>query len=133
MGMQEGMVQLCVHTVTLSLPGQELPPQQSAMTKIGSITVRSTSSEKLGIVFETDAASGGVAYLSHAAEAGHEVGGRLETGMVLVAVQDICVEGLGARQVRKTLSWPRSWANLSLLWLHSHRNAWAKLPYFGPT
>ena len=27
-------------------------------------------------------------------------------------------------QVRKTPSWPRSWANFSLLWLYSHRNAW---------
>jgi hypothetical protein len=27
--------------------------------------------------------------------------------------------------VRKTPSWPRSWANLSLLQLYSHRNAWA--------
>jgi hypothetical protein len=26
-------------------------------------------------------------------------------------------------QVRKTPSWPRSWANFSLLWLDSHRNA----------
>jgi hypothetical protein len=30
-------------------------------------------------------------------------------------------------QVRKTPSWPRSWANFSLLQLYSHRNAWANL------
>jgi hypothetical protein len=30
-------------------------------------------------------------------------------------------------QVRKTPSWPRSWANFSLLPLYSHRNAWANL------
>jgi hypothetical protein len=28
---------------------------------------------------------------------------------------------------RKTPSWPRSWANLSLLYLYYHRNAWANL------
>jgi hypothetical protein len=27
--------------------------------------------------------------------------------------------------VRKTPSWPRSWANFSLLSLYSHWNAWA--------
>ena len=30
-------------------------------------------------------------------------------------------------QVNKTPSWPRSWANSSLLQLYSHRNAWANL------
>jgi hypothetical protein len=30
-------------------------------------------------------------------------------------------------KVRTTPSWPRSWANFSLLWLYSHRNAWANL------
>ena len=30
-----------------------------------------------------------------------------------------------ARRVRKTPSWPRSWANFSLSQLCSHRNAWA--------
>jgi hypothetical protein len=37
-------------------------------------------------------------------------------------------------QVRKTLSWPRSWANFSLLsalQLCSHRNAWANLHLLG--
>jgi hypothetical protein len=34
-------------------------------------------------------------------------------------------------QVRKTLSWPRSWANFSLLLLFSHRNAWASLHLLG--
>jgi hypothetical protein len=29
-------------------------------------------------------------------------------------------------QVRKTSSWPRNWANFSLLQLYSYRNAWAK-------
>ena len=30
-------------------------------------------------------------------------------------------------EVRKTPSWPRSWANFSLFQLYSHRNAWANL------
>ena len=34
-------------------------------------------------------------------------------------------------QVRKTPSWPRSWANFSLLWLYSHNNAWANLHLLG--
>ena len=34
-------------------------------------------------------------------------------------------------QVRKTPSWPRSWANFSLLPLYSHRNAWANLHLLG--
>jgi Ca2+-binding EF-hand superfamily protein len=34
-------------------------------------------------------------------------------------------------QVRKTPSWPRSWANFSLLQLYSHRNAWANLHLLG--
>jgi hypothetical protein len=36
-----------------------------------------------------------------------------------------------AHQVRKTLSWPRSWANFSLLSLYSHWNAWANLHLLG--
>ena len=36
-------------------------------------------------------------------------------------------------QVRKTPSWPRSWANCSLLSLHSHGDAWANWHIFGPT
>jgi hypothetical protein len=36
-------------------------------------------------------------------------------------------------QVRKTPSWPRSWANCSPVQLYSHRNAWANLHLFGPT
>jgi hypothetical protein len=36
------------------------------------------------------------------------------------------------RQVRKTPSWPRSWANFSPLWLYSHRNIWADLQSNGP-
>ena len=36
-------------------------------------------------------------------------------------------------QVRKTPSWPRSWANFSRLLLYSHRNAWANLDLLGPT
>ena len=34
-------------------------------------------------------------------------------------------------QVRKTPSWPRSWASFSLLQLHSHRNAWANSHLLG--
>jgi hypothetical protein len=34
---------------------------------------------------------------------------------------------MAARQVRKTPSWPRSWANFSLLYLYSHGNAWVNL------
>jgi hypothetical protein len=34
-------------------------------------------------------------------------------------------------KVRKAPSWPRSWPNLSLLSLHSHRNAWANLHMLG--
>jgi hypothetical protein len=34
-------------------------------------------------------------------------------------------------QVRKVPSWPRSWANFSLLPLYSHRNAWASLHLLG--
>jgi hypothetical protein len=35
------------------------------------------------------------------------------------------------RKVRKTPSWPRSWANFSHSQLHSHRNAWANLHLLG--
>ena len=34
-------------------------------------------------------------------------------------------------QVRKTPSWPRSWANFSILSLYSHKNAWANLHILG--
>ena len=34
-------------------------------------------------------------------------------------------------KVRKMPSWPRSWANFSLLQLYSHRNAWANLHLLG--
>jgi hypothetical protein len=34
-------------------------------------------------------------------------------------------------QVKKTPSWPRSWANFSLLYLYFHRNAWANLDLLG--
>ena len=34
-------------------------------------------------------------------------------------------------EVRKTPSWPRSWANFSLLQLYSYRNAWANLHLLG--
>ena len=38
----------------------------------------------------------------------------------------------GGGQVRKLLlSWPRSWANFSLLQLYAHRNAWANLHFLG--
>ena len=33
--------------------------------------------------------------------------------------------------MRKTPSWPRSWANFSLLSLYSHRNAWANVHLLG--
>ena len=36
-------------------------------------------------------------------------------------------------QVRKTPSWPRSWANFNPLSLYSHRNAWASLHLLGQT
>ena len=36
-----------------------------------------------------------------------------------------------ALQVRKTPSWPRSWANFGLLELYFHRNAWANLHLLG--
>ena len=36
-----------------------------------------------------------------------------------------------ATKVRKTPIWPRSWANFSLLYLCSHRNAWANLRLLG--
>ena len=41
------------------------------------------------------------------------------------------VPGAGRRQVRKTPSWPRSWADSSNLQLCSHRNAWANLHPLG--
>ena len=34
-------------------------------------------------------------------------------------------------QVRKTPSWPRSWANFSLLSLYSHRNPWTNFHRLG--
>jgi hypothetical protein len=40
-------------------------------------------------------------------------------------------KGKKAAQVRKTPSWPRSWANFSLSWLYSHWNAWANLHLLG--
>jgi hypothetical protein len=36
-----------------------------------------------------------------------------------------------AAKVRKTPSWPRSWANFRLLWLYSYRNAWVNLHLLG--
>ena len=39
-------------------------------------------------------------------------------------------EKTGAK-VRRTPSWPRSWANSSPLWLHSRRSAWANLHRLG--
>ena len=46
------------------------------------------------------------------------------------------VGGARVTKVRKTPSWPRSWANFSLLSLYSHRNSgihMGQLAYFGPT
>jgi hypothetical protein len=37
----------------------------------------------------------------------------------------------GMCKVRKAPSWPRSWANFSLLQLYSHRGAWANLHLLG--
>jgi hypothetical protein len=37
----------------------------------------------------------------------------------------------GSHKVRKTPCRPRSWANSSLLLLHSHRNAWTNLHLLG--
>jgi hypothetical protein len=31
----------------------------------------------------------------------------------------------------KTPSWPRSWANFSLLWMYPHRNVWANSHLLG--
>jgi hypothetical protein len=39
--------------------------------------------------------------------------------------------GAATIQVRETPSWPRSWANFSLLWLSAHRNARASLHLLG--
>jgi hypothetical protein len=42
------------------------------------------------------------------------------------------IEVIGEQtQVRKTLSWPRSWANFSLLSLYSHMNTWANSHLLG--
>jgi hypothetical protein len=46
---------------------------------------------------------------------------------LLVAVPAFAADA----KVRKTPSWPRSWANFSLLSLYSHRNAWANLHLLG--
>jgi hypothetical protein len=40
-------------------------------------------------------------------------------------------ESRSRAKVRKLTSWPRSWANFSLLQLYSHRNAWANLHLLG--
>jgi hypothetical protein len=39
--------------------------------------------------------------------------------------------GVMSTAVRKTPSWPRSWANSSRFSLYSHRNAWANLHILG--
>jgi hypothetical protein len=47
---------------------------------------------------------------------------------------EVCASSIRAmviKQVRRAPSWPRGWANFSLLWLHSHRNAWAKVHPLG--
>ena len=49
----------------------------------------------------------------------------LRTDYIAVAGQRIDKRDFVAAQVRKTLSWPRSWADFSLMQLYSHRNAWA--------
>jgi hypothetical protein len=47
-----------------------------------------------------------------------------------VADSVLGTKGIIARdlnQVRKTPSWPRTWASFSLFYPYSHRNAWANL------
>ena len=58
-----------------------------------------------------------------------EVGGGLARGRYEIRAR--AVDIAGNAQVRKTPSWPRSWANFSLLPLYSHRNAWANLHLLG--
>ena len=47
-------------------------------------------------------------------------------------LNSLVLEEIFTTQVREeTPSWPRSWANFSLLQLYSHRNAWANLQLLG--
>jgi hypothetical protein len=55
-------------------------------------------------------------------------GGALWTGAAYADVQKLVAH---VDKVRKTPSWPRSWANFSPLQLCSHRNAWANLHLLG--
>jgi hypothetical protein len=48
------------------------------------------------------------------------------------ALIDIDVDlGQGSTKVRKTSSWPRSWANFRLLYLNSHRTEWPNFHLLG--
>ena len=52
----------------------------------------------------------------------HDGDGEQIVGIVFPNVQ---VEGPGdVMKVRRTPSWPRGWANFSVLSLYSHKNAW---------
>ena len=55
--------------------------------------------------------------------AGLLIGTEVADALRLIEVQSL--------QVRKAPSWPRSWANFSLLQLYFHRNAWANLHLLG--
>jgi hypothetical protein len=48
--------------------------------------------------------------------------------LTLAAAEAACAAEI---RVTKPPSWLRSWANLGLLSLHSHRNAWADLHMLG--
>jgi hypothetical protein len=60
-----------------------------------------------------------------------DVGGDTDGQMYLDSSDyELMHDGAG-EQVRKTPSWPRSWANFSLLWLYSYWKAWANLYLLG--
>ena len=63
-------------------------------------------------------------------EEGHPVVSRKWFGITGLTYKNADVN---PAKVRKKPSWPRSWANFSLLQLYSHRNAWANLTRSGPT
>ena len=60
--------------------------------------------------------------------AAEEFAGLRRTALLRQNVHRLGVPAASERaKARKTLSWPRNWAKFSLLWLYSHRNAWANL------
>ena len=84
-------------------------PGERPAAALGSFFLASVAS------FALDRASGMVAYTwSTLPPTGDPLGPRWRAG-----------------KVRKTPSWPRSWANFSLLSLYSHRNAWTNLHLLG--